>query len=95
MLSPKDSCQCLRNWIRSKEMKVGVSVDYSSRSKNMKGWRMRDGSYVAEWGEVLLFFFFLHLESFYVLRDLERRKRLVLQLRRDHLGSKVLKNTGN
>ena len=58
MLSPKDSCQCLRNWIRSKEMKVGVSVDYSLRSKNMKGWRMRDGSYVAEWGEVLLFFFF-------------------------------------
>lgn len=82
-------------WIRSKEMKVGVSIDYSLRSKKMKGWRMRDGSCVAVWGEVLLSFF-LSLESFCVLRDLERRrKRLVLQLRRDHLGSKVLKNSGN
>lgn len=94
VLSPRDSCQCLRNWIRSEEMKVGVNVDYSLRSKKMKGWRMRGGIYVAEWGEVPLFF--LHLESFCVLQDLERRrKRLVLQLRRGHLGSRVLKNAGN
>ena len=56
---------------------------------------MRDGSCVAVWREVLLSFF-LSLESFCVLRDLERRrKRLVLQLRRDDLRGEVLKNTGN
>ena len=75
MLSPKDSCQCLRNWIRSKEMKVGVSVDYSSRSKNMKGWRMRDGSYVAEWGEVLLFFFFFYIWKSFMCYEIWREER--------------------
>lgn len=74
-------------------MKVGVNVDYSLRSKKMKGWRMRGGSYVAEWGEVPLFFYIWKL---CVTRSGEKKKEIGFTVeKRPYLGSQVLKNAGN
>lgn len=70
-----------------------MNVDYSLRSKKMKGWRMRGGSYVASGGRSSVVFYIWKAFVCYKIWREEERDWFTVEKR--PFGSRVLKNAGN